>query len=72
MTLTLPSPIAATALDLPEAVAAALADPPPGERAVSEASFRTWLGSFAKETEGLAAGAAAPAKKEDADEKRGR
>jgi len=44
----------------------------PVTRAVSEASFRTWLGSFAKETEGLAAGTAAPAEKEDADEKRGR
>ena len=44
----------------------------PVTRAVSEASFRTWLGSFAKETEGLAAGAPAPAEKEDADEKRGR
>jgi hypothetical protein len=44
----------------------------PAARAVSGASFRTWLGSFAKETEGLAARAAAPAEKEDADEKRGR
>jgi len=33
-----PEPIAATALDLPDAVADALSDPPPGERAVVEAS----------------------------------
>ena len=40
-------------------------------RAVTEASFRTWVGSIAKETDGLAGGAAAPAEKKDADEKRG-
>jgi thioredoxin-like negative regulator of GroEL len=39
-------------------------------RAVSEASFRTWVGSFASETKGLAAGTAPSAEEKDADEKR--
>jgi CRP-like cAMP-binding protein len=43
----------------------------PVTRAVNEASFRTWVGSFANETKGLAAGATAPAEEKDADEKRG-
>ena len=41
------------------------------KRAVTEASFRTWVGSIAKETDGLAGGAAAAAEEKDADEKRG-
>jgi CRP-like cAMP-binding protein len=41
----------------------------PAARAVTEASFRTWLGSVAKEAEGLA-GSAAAAKQKDADGKR--
>jgi len=43
----------------------------PVTRAVSEASFRTWVGSFANETKDLAAGAAAPAEEKDADKNRG-
>jgi len=43
----------------------------PVTRAVNEASFRTWVGSFANEAKGLAAGAAAPAEEKGADEKRG-
>ena len=42
----------------------------PPKRALTEASFRTWVGSIAKETDGLAG--AAPAEKKDADQKRGR
>ncbi len=42
--------------------------PTPPKRAVTEASFRTWLGSFAKETEGLAAGAAAATEKKETNE----
>ena len=41
------------------------------KRAVTEASFRTWVGSIAKEADGLTGGAAAPAQKKGADEKRG-
>jgi len=41
-------------------------------RAVPGAAFRTWLGSVAKETEGLAGRAASPAEEKRADEKRGR
>ena len=41
------------------------------KRAVTEASFRTWVGSIAKETEALAGAAAAPAEEKDTHEKRG-
>ena len=44
---------------------------PAKARAVTGASFRTWVGSVAKEAEGLAGGAAAPAKEKEADEERG-
>jgi CRP-like cAMP-binding protein len=40
-------------------------------KAVNEAAFRTWLGSFAKETEGLAGQPAPPAEEKGTDEKRG-
>ena len=43
----------------------------PPSPAVTEASFRTWVGSIAKEADGLARGAAAPAEQEDARKKRG-
>ena len=44
---------------------------PAKPRALTGASFRTWVGSVAKEAEGLTGGAAAPAKEKEADEKRG-
>jgi len=43
----------------------------PPSPAVTEASFRTWVGSIAKEADGLAGGATAAAENKDTDEKRG-
>jgi len=43
----------------------------PPSPAVTEASFRTWVGSIAKEADGLAGGAAAAAEKKHTNEKRG-
>jgi len=42
----------------------------PSSWAVTKAAFRTWVGSIAKEAEGLAGGSAASAEQKDADQKR--
>ncbi len=44
---------------------------PKPKRAVTEASFRTWVGSMATEADGLAGGAATPAPEKERDEKGG-